>query len=324
MKRLVTWSTLIVCAALLAPVVGADIKKREKTSFKLEGVLGGIVNRMAGGQDNVESTVALKGSRLATTNAQNGQIIDLAEERIYQLDMRRKEYKVVTFAELRAQMEKVRADAKKRADEMKPEEKDAMQQAGAELEFDAKVDETGQTRTIGGYEARQVILTITARQKGATLEAGGGFVMTNDMWLAPAVPEAAELAAFQLKFIKAVYGESFVADMQQMAGAIAMFPALGTLSERMAQESRKLQGTPVMTSSVFEAVKSEEQMKAAQKEQSSSGGGLSGALARRMMGNRGQPTQRSKVFSASSELLSLATAATDADVAVPAGFKEKK
>jgi hypothetical protein len=322
MKRLFTWSTLIVCAALFAPSVGADIKKRERTSFKLEGLLGGIVNRMAGGQDGVESTVALKGSRLATTNSQNGQIIDLAEEKIYQLDMRKKEYRVVTFAEMRAQIEKARADAKKRADEMKPEDKAAMQQAGAELEFDAKVDETGETKTIGGFNARQVILTITARQKGATLESGGGFVMTNDMWLAPAIPQAAEVAEFQLKFIKAVYGESFVADMQQMATALAMFPAIGTLSERMSQESRKLQGTPVMSTTVFEAVKSDEQMKAAQ--QQNTGGGISGALARRMMGNRGQPTQRSRVLTAGSELLSLDTTAADADVAIPAGFKEKK
>jgi hypothetical protein len=80
-----------------------------------------------------------------------------------------------------------------------------------------------------------------------------------------------------------------------------------------------------MTTSIFEAVKSDEQMKAAQNQAPpASGGGLSGALARRMMANRGQPQQRAKAFTSTSELLSLETTATEADVAIPAGFKLKK
>jgi hypothetical protein len=323
MRRLTTWLTLMLVVAVAAPAVHADIKKREKTTFKMEGMLGAFVNRMAGGSDGIESTMTLKGNRLATITGQNGQIVDLAEERIYNLDMRRKEYTVMTFAEMREQMEKVKADAKKRADEMKPEEKEAMQQMADSMEVDVKVDETGQTKSIAGQQARQVILTLTARQKGQTLEAGGGFVMTNDMWLGPAMPEMRELMDFQLKFMKAVYGEDFFADMQRMAGVLAMLPAFGTLTQRMQAESRKLEGYPLASTMVLETVRSEEQLKAAQSQQST-GGGISGALARRMMGNRGQAQPRSKTLTTTSEVLSVGTSATDADVAIPAGFKEKK
>jgi len=53
----------------------------------------------------------------------------------------------------------------------------------------------------------------------------------------------------------------------------------------------------------------------------SGGGGISGALARRMMG---KPQQRSVLFTSTNETLSIDPTATDADVAIPAGFKEKK
>jgi acyl CoA:acetate/3-ketoacid CoA transferase alpha subunit len=53
------------------------------------------------------------------------------------------------------------------------------------------------------------------------------------------------------------------------------------------------------------------------------GGGLSGALARRMMGNK-KPEQRSLLYTSTNETLSIDTTASEADVAIPAGFKEKK
>ena len=50
-----------------------------------------------------------------------------------------------------------------------------------------------------------------------------------------------------LKFAKAVYGETFAGDVQQMATAVTLFPALQPLTEKLQAESGKLQGTPLMT-----------------------------------------------------------------------------
>jgi hypothetical protein len=64
---------------------------------------------------------------------------------------------------------------------------------------------------------------------------------------------------------------------------------------------------------------------ASQQQQQSGGGGLSGAIAGRLMrGRGGAPQQRTKALTSTHELLSIATTASDADVAIPAGFKEKK
>ena len=62
----------------------------------------------------VTSMVAVKGNRKATMSDTTGQIIDLTEEKIYDLDIKKKTYTVTTFAELRKKMEEARRDAEHR------------------------------------------------------------------------------------------------------------------------------------------------------------------------------------------------------------------
>jgi hypothetical protein len=325
MKRSVRWFTLAVVAVLMAPQILADVKTREKTTMKLEGFLGGMISRMAGGSDGITSTVAVKGNRMSSINDTSGQIVDLSEEKIYVLDVKKKEYRVVTFADMRKQMEEAKKAFEQQAQSMKPEEQQALKDAGQNLEFDANVKETDERKNVAGQDARRVILTIVMRQKGATLEDGGGMVMTNDMWLAEKIPAMDELTAFQMKYFKAVFGGAFAGMDAQQSNAISAFlPGFGALAERMAAESKKLQGTSVMTTMIIEGVKSAEQMKAAQGQQSGGGGGISGAIAGRLMRGRGQTQQRTKAMTSTHELLSVATAASNADVQIPAGFKEKK
>ena len=327
MKHVFSSSAVVLATAIAVPTLSADVKTREKTTFSLEGFAGGVV-RLFGGRaarEGIEATVAVRGDRKASLNSMNGRIVDLSEQKVYDIDVRRKEYTVVTFAQLREQFEKAKAEAEKRAAEAKPEEKEQVEQAGRQLEFDVKVDETGQKKSLAGYDTREVVLTVTGREKGKTLEESGGFVLTSTMWLGPRIAALDEMYQFELRFVKAVYGESFAADMQQMAGMMAMYPSFATMANRMQAEGRKLQGTALSTTMVFEGVKSAEQMKeASSSQQSSGGGGLSGALGRRLMGNRGQPQARSKVLTTTHELLSVNTTVPDGDLAIPAGYKEKK
>ncbi len=324
MKRIFSLSAMVLVCTLAAAVVQADVKTREKTTFALEGFLGGVV-RMFGGRaarEGIESTVAVKGPRKSSINNTTGQIVDLGEEKVYNLDVRRREYRVTTFAELRAQFEKAKADAAKQAEEARPEDKEQMQQAARELEFDVDVRETGQHKEMIGHQTREVIMTITGREKGRTLEQGGGFVLTNTMWLAPRIAALSEMMEFELKFVRAVYGESFLGDMQQMAGMMAMYPAFTGMAARMQEEGRKLEGTSLATTMTFEGVKSQEQMKAAASEQQSSGGGgIGGMLGRRMMGNRGEPQPRTKILTTTHEMLAVDTTVADADVAIPANYR---
>jgi hypothetical protein len=314
-------SAMAVCAALLAPVLRADVKTTEKSTFKLEGMMGAMINRMAGGADGTTSTVAVKGNRMSRLNDTTGQIVDLTEEKIYTLDVKRKEYTVMTFAEMRKKLEEAKAQLAKQQQQMKPEDKQAMEDLGKQFEFDVEARETGQTRTIAGQDVHEVVLTLTMRQAGKKLEEGGGMVMTNTMWLAPRVPALDEVAEFNMKFAKALFGGTFMGiDPQQVNALTTIIPGIGSLMERMAAEGRKLKGTPLSTASVLESVKSSEQVQGAQ--QQSGGGGLGGMLARRLGG--GSTTPRTKALTTTHDVLSIAPSAAAEDVAIPAGFKEKK
>ena len=321
MKRYTIWSALLVLALIVAPVIRADVKTRERTSVKFEGFMGRLIGMMGGAGDS-NDVVVVRGNRMSRMGAERGQIIDLAAERIYDVDVKRKEYRVLTFAEMREQMKKMQEQMAKQRQEMSAEDKKALEDAAKSLEFTADVKETGQKKTIAGHETREVILTIAAHEKGRKVEESGGFVLVNTMWLAPKVPALDEVNQFSLKFVKAVYGESFTANAQQMMGAIALFPALKPMMEKLQSEKNKLQGTALASTTTFETVRSPEALKQAQQQQS--GGGLSGALARRVMGQKGQPQARSTLLTTTHEIQSIETAATDAEVAVPAGFKERK
>ena len=323
MKRVLSCCAVLLTVALVMPALRADVKTTEKSSVVFEGFLGGMMNRMSGSAKGMTTTVAVKGPRMSRMSDAIGQIVDLSEQKIYSVDVRRKEYTVMTFAQMKEQMEKLKADMAKQQQGMTPEQKQAMQDmkdAGKQLEFDVDVKPTGQQKAIAGQDAREFVVTIAMHQQGMNIEESGGLMMTSNIWMAPRIAALDEMHEFNMKFVKAVYGDMFSGmNPQQMGAASAMIPGLGSLMQRMAEENRKLQGTPVATTTVIENVKSPEQLKNAQP---ASGGGIGGMIARRMA--RGSSEPRTKVMTSTSETLTIASAAAAEDVAIPAGFKEKK
>ena len=188
------WSCAIACSLLglfAAPAL-ADVKTRDKGQVKFEGMLGTMM-RMFGGKslsEGIVSTNAVKGNRKATLNDLTGRIVDLGEEKVYDLDMKKKTYTVVTFEQLRQKLREAQERAAKEAKDAPKEAGEPAQPSGndKQYEFDFDVKETGQTRSIAGYDARQVIMTVTVREKGKTLEESGGVVLTTDSWLGPDIP----------------------------------------------------------------------------------------------------------------------------------------
>lgn len=327
---------LISCAVALpllgltaVPVLG-EVKTREKSQVKIEGIIGRMMNMFGGkaAKEGVVSTAAVKGNRKATMNESTGQIIDLSEEKVYDLDMKKKTYEVTTFEELRRRMrearEKAQKDAAKEPGAEEKSQKSGQPQQEYEVDFDVK--ETGQTKTLAGYNAREVIMTVTLREKGKKLEDGGGFVMTADSWHGPQIPALKELAEFDVRYWKQLQGpDAMGMSAEQMAMVLAMYPMLQQASERLAKEGSKLQGTPLATTTTFEIVKTKEQMAQQADSGSGGGGGLSGMLARKLAKkDAGEARPRATIFTVLSETEEVATSVAPADVDLPAGFKEKK
>jgi hypothetical protein len=290
-------------------------------------MLGRMINLFAGkaAKEGLVSSNAVKGDRKATFNDTVGRIVDLREEKIYDLDMKKKTYQVTTFAQVRQQLkeaqEKALRDAEKARAEQPQQEQQPQQKSEKEFEVDFDVKETGQKKSIAGYDARQVIMTVTVREKGRTLEDSGGLVLTADNWLGPEIPALKEMAEFEMRYWKAIAPETAAVSAQQMAAVIAMYPLVKQAMERMNQEKVSMSGTPLATTMTFEGVKSKEQVAQESQNSSNSGGGLSGMLARRMMKTNSAP--RATFMTINTETLEIATTVAPPDIDIPAGFKQK-
>ena len=163
-------------------------------------------------------------------------------------------------------------------------------------------------------------MTVTVREKGKTLEESGGLVLTADTWLGPDIPAMRELAEFEMKYWKAIAPETALVSAEQMAAVAAMYPLIKPAMDRINQEKVSLKGTPLATAMTFEAVKSKAQID--EQSKSSSGGGLSSMIARKMSKKDDKP--RATIFTMNSETLEIATTAGATDVDIPAGFKLKE
>jgi hypothetical protein len=336
MAAAVTIGLLIVFAHSL----GADVKSDQKSLVKFEGMLGRVVNLFGGkaAREGVTTSVAVKGDRKASLSDSAGQIIDLKEEKIYEIDVRRKTYKVTTFAELRRRMEEAQKKAEEDAKKAQAQEKTAKPAAEnkdqKQLDVDFDLKETGQKKTINGFDTREIVMTITMREKGRTVEQSGGLLLTSDIWMGPRIAAMQEIADFDIRYARQLAGPMIAgASPDEMAAAMAMYPMMKDAIARMRAESVKMDGTPIQTTTTIDAVKSEEQVASEQQQQQDSrsvspsnpiGSAFSG-LARRAANRNSTPAgPRATFMTMTNEVLKVATTVSDADLAVPAGFKENK
>ena len=325
----------------------ADVKTQERTRVQFEGGLGKIVNFFGGkaAREGIVSSVAVKGDRMISINDTTGELIDLKEEKVYQLDIKKKTYTVVTFAEMRKQMEDAMAKAKKdaeqaRAEQPKPESKPSEPQKEYEIDFSVK--ETGRTKQIAGYDTKESLATVVVREKGKKLEEAGGMVMDTSLWMAPEIAALKELQDFRIRYAQQVYGPMIAEAAPNMAQAIAMYPQMQEAMAKFQAEGKQMTGTPLSTEMKFqvqappqsaEGQTQQSETKEAKKDEPppTSVGGLLGGIGRRMARKKeDKPAEnpdavpgRATIMTSTSETLQVATSATDADVAIPAGFKQK-
>jgi hypothetical protein len=342
----------------------ADVRTQDRTLVRFEGGLGKVVNFFGGKamKEGVTTTVALKGDRKARFGDSEGTIVDLGEEKIYTLDMKKKTYSVMTFADMRRHIEEARQKAeeearKARAEEAKSSEKKTAEpktdEKPPEVEIDFNVKETGAHKTVNGFDTREVVMTMTVREKGKTLDESGGLTMTSDMWIAPTVAAMKELMEFDLRYAKQMQlQETFGASVEQMQAAIAAHPMLKQGIARMSEESKKMEGTTILTVVSVEAVPSAAQRAEAEKPKTDDTkttsstpttvaggvGGLISGFGRRMAQKKadkadsesgaanaaGAPKSPGTFMTTTNERLSISTSVAASDVAIPAGFREEK
>jgi hypothetical protein len=340
MTRLRYASALVLVALVCSThALLADVRSDQKTRFEFAGMLGRMVNFFGGkgAKEGVTSSVAVRGDRKATTNDETGQIIDLSEEKVYDLDLKKKTYKVTTFAELRRRMEESQKKAEENVRKQQPTAASPRNPDEKQMEVDVDIKNTGETRTINGFNTRETVMTITLREKGKTVEQGGGMILTTDSWLAPKIPAMKEIMDFDIRYAQKLYGGMLAGvSADQMATAMALYPMMKQAMGRMNVEGGKLEGTSILTTMTMDAVKADAEMEQQAKQQEDdskpapSGGvngflsGLAKKAAAKKAGGDDGAKQRATFMTSTIEVLKVATDLSAADVAIPAGFKENK
>jgi hypothetical protein len=324
-----TWPILF--SALLAPTwLEAGVQIEERNQVQFSGMLGRMFGMLGGraAREGVTSTSVVVGNRKVTRVGDAGEIVDLDEEKVYQVDWRRRQYSVTTFEELRREMAEA-AEEMTRAS--RREEVEAPQEGESEYEFDFELRETGQTRDINGFDCREVSMIVTARQKGQTIEEGGGMILNTSVWLTETVAGTEQVAEFDRRYAEKLMGTAAAGvSADQMAAIAALYPALTEAMTKLEAEKVDMEGTTVLSTLTVETVPSKAEAAEVQREESApaSVGGALGGLARRM-GRRTQEEPQSEsgpaaIMTVTSELLSVSVGVGPEAVEIPAEFRERR
>lgn len=314
--------------ALTAAAAFADATVEQHTQVHFGGSLGGVINAFGGkaAREGVTNTTVVKGNRKLTRTGDRGDLVDLDAEKVYNLDFASKTYTVTTFDEIRKRFEESQERMEKSASRRSRSE----DKKGPEWEVEFKMKSGGKSQTINGWNTHEEIATVIVHEKGKTLEQSGGFILTSDMWMGPNISAMRELADFERRYVQKVYGSAFDAEMVKMAATMATQPAFAKAMKEFGAHRARFEGTAIRTTLTFETVPGPATQQAENNDSAptSASGAVFGSLMNRMKQRQAEKQAESggkpgSMFDSQSELLRATSTASNADVSIPAGFKQK-
>jgi hypothetical protein len=195
--------------------------------------------RQAG--EPIVSTVAIKGNRMVHINPTNTEIIDLDAETITNIDTLKRQYTVVTFEQMKQQIEAAAAKMKEQQEKSQPAP--PQQPSTVDVNFQIHVRNTGQSKDVSGLSASESILAMNMDATDKSSGQTGSLAITNDMWLVPEIPGYDEVKEFYRKFALKM-GTVFNSAINP--AMLAQYQGASKGMADMAKEMSKLQGTPVL------------------------------------------------------------------------------
>lgn len=248
-------------------------------SMPLMGRMGGGAMKTAFADQ--QHDVYVKGNKMASVGPVTSILYDLDAGTITTINHEKSTYSTLTFEEMRQQMEQMQQRMHKSTDQ--------------DIEFDMKVSDTGQTRTIDGQTATEKLLTMTAKQ--ASKE--GQMVIKSHIWLVPSTPPMKEVAEFHKKMAaKAAFA---------MGGFSPMLGSASTGLQAAMKESFEQDGYPEVTETEVSGV-------------AAGGGGPFGAMGAQNGGDPNAPLIQTETQTAGF----VSAPVDDGKFAIPAGYKQEK
>jgi hypothetical protein len=213
-------------------------KTKSKTELHALGFLGGLFD------GETEEEISIKNFKMRSDRDKQSTITDLDGERIINIDHKKKEYTIITFADMAEMMSSLGTRMEEGTEAREMPEGDHPE---FEVEFDLKVEDTGKTKKIDGRETSQRIMILETRfapkdASADTLPSGSFFAVT-DMWLADEIPEMKAQEAFMERMGELMRGNMGSVDMAGMMSKVMdSYPQVGAAMERSKEELSKVDG----------------------------------------------------------------------------------
>jgi hypothetical protein len=246
--------TLAFALAAMLPSLAAhaDITLEERLTvdgagmMKMANMTGRTVTTIANDRARFETDIQMQ-SKLVRMFAQDAgptaEIIRLDQEKVYSLDLKKKEYTEATFAEQRAAMEKALEQARQaqtQASQGGPI--DESQCEWSEPKVDVK--KTGEKATFAGYETERVTInatqTCTNKQRGTACDIG----LLLDQWYSPKFAGGNDTIKFYQAYAEKMgYAAAMSKDAAQRAESL--FGRYKGVWAEVGKQMRDMQGYPV-------------------------------------------------------------------------------
>lgn len=232
----------LVCVVLLVAlsVSGAYADFIYKDKSKVDGALfsgpmKAIVKMSGQSLDNIASTHYLKGNKMRTETPANNsvEIIDLDKEAFISINTKKKTYSVLTFAELRRQMEEA----------MQKMKESGKKDDSTELEPKVSIKKSGKTRSIAGYPTEEVLVTIALEAKDKKSGDTATLEVNSNLWLASGVSGYREVVDFQRRFTEKLGTPRMMGMLQAFMNDARMVEGL----KEAQKEQSKLDGLALLT-----------------------------------------------------------------------------
>jgi hypothetical protein len=340
MRRVAAW---IVTFLVFAPsALRADFSYTQTTRVTGGSLLN--MTRFMPGAGSIREpqthTIAVKDGKMVTYDKDTATIIDPDAETMTQIDFKKKQYSVITFAEMKQALQALQQQMQQMQAQLQGEQAPALNPLEA---VKVTVNDTGQSKVISGLNTKQFILTMEVAPPPNAPAGLPPNKTTMDAWITPTLPGYEEVTQVGLKMA------AKMAELTPGTNPMAMFrPDVAKTANAMAQEMSKMQGIPVYETltmagfapsgpNVGEAVK--DGAKDAAKESAIQGalgrsrlGGLAGlgGLGRKKDEPPKQAPQQTQevtlqpvtLMEQVTEITNLASTADASKFSVPAGFKQ--
>ncbi len=247
---------LVLLAATALETAHADVTIEERITVQGAGALsmanmsGTTVRSVSGDRAREESHMQME-SQLVRFFARGAgasgtaQLIRLDQDKIYRLDLGKREYTEISLAEQRTRLQQAMTQANGARQQPAPTGMDESRCEWSDPKVDVK--RTGRTATIGGYGAEQTTIvssqTCTDRETGSVCDVG----LLMDLWLAPGVEGIEEATQFNRTYAQKM-GLTGLSSRDATQRVEAMFSRYKGAWEQASGQMQGLKGYPVRTS----------------------------------------------------------------------------